>query len=313
MKKLALISAIVILIVALVGYRFRADISLKINSLKESFGMERIITPDEASKKVKDVVTNNLVKAGTEVAVKSVVKENNLYRATVTIQKKDYVMYLSLDGKKFFPEGMDTGVKPKEEEVAKEIPKTDKPEVDLYVMSFCPYGNKAEDTLKPAYDLLKDKVNFNFHYIVNSDGDTIESLHGAKEVAQNEREACVLKDYGKDKWFEFVTYVNAKCGSDGACWETGAKTLSLDTAKISGCASSDGTALMKTNEQNSTTAGATGSPTMIINGVKTNSVYQYGNSESYKQSICAAFNSVPSECSETLSSSTSTAAGGSCN
>jgi glutaredoxin len=156
--------------------------------------------------------------------------------------------------------------KKQEEESNKEVPKTDKPKVDLFVMSFCPYGNKSEDTLKSVYALLKNKVEFNFHYIVTVEGDKVQSLHGEKEVAQNEREACVLKDYGKDKWFDFVAYVNKNCGSDGACWEAGAKILGINSVKVSACVAADGLALMKANAEISDQAGATGSPTLMING-----------------------------------------------
>jgi hypothetical protein len=54
---------------------------------------------------------------------------------------------------------------------------------------------------------------------------------------------------------------------------------------------------------------------MIINGVKTNSVYQYGNSDAYKEIICSAFNKAPIECSQQLAASSTTgnaAASGSC-
>ncbi|MFA5931397.1 MAG: hypothetical protein WC821_03730 [archaeon] len=190
--------------------------------------------------------------------------------------------------------------------------KSDKPVVDLYVMSFCPYGNKAEDTMKPVFDLLASKVTFNVHYIVNVSGTNVQSLHGAPEVVQNEREACVLKNYDLNKWFEFATYVNTNCGSNGSCWEAGAKTLGIDTAKISNCVTTEGVALMQANADASNAANANGSPTLLINGVSSTAVYQYGNSEAYKQAICSAFNTAPSECETVLSGSTSTAAGGSC-
>jgi hypothetical protein len=195
--------------------------------------------------------------------------------------------------------------------VSAEPVKSDKPVVDLYVMSFCPYGNKAEDTMLPVYALLKDKIEFNVHYIVGVNGDTVSSLHGAPEVAQNEREACVLKYYDLDKWFSLVTYVNANCGSSGSCWETGAQSLGIDKTKIEDCVSAEGVDLMRANEAASNAAGASGSPTMIVNGVKTNAVYQYGNSDAYKQFICDSFNVAPSECSVVLSA-TATSSGGSC-
>lgn len=43
--------------------------------------------------------------------------------------------------------------------------KTDKPQLDFYVMSFCPYGNQMETTLRPVFDLLGNKVEIKPRYI----------------------------------------------------------------------------------------------------------------------------------------------------
>jgi glutaredoxin len=283
------------------------------------------ISPEEAKVQVEDFINNNLMQEGTKAEIGEVVKEEGLYKVTVKIgegaQAQEIQSYLTLDGKKFFPSApMDIEetkaqiAEAKEKENApEEIPTSAKPTVDLYVMSFCPYGNKAEDTIQPVYELLKDKVDFNFHYIVSSSGDTINSLHGQPEVVQNEREACVLKYFGKDKWMGFVTYVNTNCGSDGACWEAGIGSVGLSSTKIAACVKAEGVALMKAEEKKSSEAGASGSPTMLVNGVSTKSVYKYSDSEAYKQTICSAFETVPAECEKTLDSATTTAEGGSCN
>ena len=305
-----------VLIVVLLAISFqRGQFNLDfLNSKKQ-------LTSEEAKSKVVDFVTNNMIQPGTKLEVKSVAKEDGLYKITLSVGAEDIDTYITVDGKSFFPSSIDidkekqkiADAKKAEEDMAKNMPKTEKPVVDLYVMSFCPFGNQAEDTMMPAYALLKNKVDFNFRYIVNTNGNTVESLHGQKEVEQNEREACVLKNNGKDKWMEFVTYVNAKCGSDGACWEEGARSAKLDTAKIKSCVASSGLALMKEDEKAANAASASGSPTMMINGVSSKAVYQYGNSEAYKQAICDAFNTAPAECEKALSAQTSTTQGGSCN
>lgn len=43
--------------------------------------------------------------------------------------------------------------------------KIEKPELDFYVMSFCPYGNQMEQVLKPVADLLGDSVTLQPRYI----------------------------------------------------------------------------------------------------------------------------------------------------
>ena len=289
---------------------------------KDKFSGSKTLTADEAKTTALDFIDGNLVAPGTAVEVKEVVDENGLYKLNLDVSGQEITAYITKDGKTFFPQAMDIEdiekkaeeAKVAQEEADKNIPKTDKPTIDFYVMSFCPYGNQAEDTLKPVYELLKDKADFNFHYIVNSDENgKIQSLHGQPEVDQNEREACVLKYFGRDKWMAFATYVNANCGDDGACWEAGAAAASLSAAKISACMAAEGTALMKADEKASKEAGASGSPTMIINGVSTQSVYQYGNSEKYKEIICNAFNTAPEECGEVLGVSDSASQGGSCN
>ena len=196
---------------------------------------------------------------------------------------------------------------------ATSVPKTDKPKVELYVMSFCPYGNRAENTMLPVYNLLKDKVDWSVHYIVSVNGNNTQSLHGQPEVDQNMREACVLADYGMDKWWNFTVYVNNNCGSNGNCWEAAASAAGIDSSKISECVSARGLSLMQFEAAATNAAGAGGSPTLILNGVESSAVYNYENPEAYKTAICSAFNSAPGECSTALTgSSVSTATGGSC-
>jgi len=323
MKKVIMVVAIVAGVAVLSGC-----------NLKDALNKKPNISQDEAKTKVQDFIKNNLVAPGTEVNIKEITKENGLYKIIVVIKmqgqdkEQEINSYLTMDGTKFFPDAIDIEEMTKKIEDSKnkgndsassqpeqkEVPKADKPIVDLYVMSFCPYGNKAEDTMKSVYELLKNKVTFNFHYIVSVNGDTVQSLHGEKEVTQNEREACVLKNYGKDKWMSFVTNVNTNCGSDGSCWEKAASDNGISTDKISSCVESEGLTLMKAEADASNKAGAQGSPTLIINGVSSQAAYQYGNSEAYKKAICDSFNTAPSECSKTLSTSSASgsAQGGSC-
>jgi len=262
---------------------------------------------------------NNLVnflndKVGGGITIQSVSSLGSIYQVNILYQGQEMPIYVSNDGKYFIQSispiisssSSDSGSQ------TQEIPKTDKPVVDLYVMSFCPYGNQAENTMYPVYNLLKNKMQFNVHYIVSISGTTVSSLHGQKEVDEDMREACVLNESGMDKWWKFITYVNNNCGSDGSCWEAAAKNASLDTTKIKTCVTNKGLALMKADEAASAQAGAGGSPTLIINGVQSSSVYQYGNSEAYKSGICSGFTSSPSECSQTLGASTTTGSSGSC-
>ncbi len=258
-------------------------------------------------------VNDNLLGGAVESKLVGVEEESGLYLIEIELQGRSTQLYMSKDGKLLFPSAIDLSQDvdiPKDNQNKKEnIPKTDKPTVELYVMSFCPYGNKAEDTLEPVYNLLKEKVEWKIHYIVSVDGNTVNSLHGQPEADQNMREVCVMEYNGLDAWWDFATYVNDNCGSDGSCWEDASGEAGFDVNEINACVESAGVQFMEEEEKATNKAQATGSPTMLINGVKTRAVYDYGNSESYKEAICSAFNEAPQECEEMLNSESSGVSG----
>lgn len=280
----------------------------------------QVLSAEEAKNNALTFINENLLQPGTTAEFVSVGEENGLYKIVVKVGENEPEVYVSKNGKFLFiqpPIDISASIEQEQnqnENANEEIPTSEKPEVELYVMSFCPYGNRAEDTMLPAYNLLKDKVDWKMHYIVNVDGNTVSSLHGQPEVDQNEREACVLKNNGLDKWWQFTTYVNTNCGSDGSCWQAAAQNSGLSASEISNCVSSQGLALMTQEAAATDEAGASGSPTLFINGTKTNEVYKYGNSQAYLDAICSAFANPPQECSESLpTSSSASTASGSCN
>lgn len=260
---------------------------------------------------------NTQLGEGMQAELQEVSEAHGVYEVKFTIQDQETMAYTTKDGSLIFPSAIDTtatSTQPEREESAQaEIPKTEKPEVELFVMSFCPYGNRAENTIKPVYELLGDKVDWKIHYIVSEQGGNIQSLHGQIEVDQDARELCVLKNQGLASWFDFATYVNQNCGSKGECWEDGAKEVGLDLTTITSCADNQGTEMLTEEAAISKEKGASGSPTLLINGVKSRAVYQYGNSEAYKKEICSGFEAPPEECNETLAqSSGNPTSGGAC-
>ncbi len=272
---------------------------------------------ETAAEKAIIYINENFLSQGITASLVNASDEGKVYKVHVEIKEGESVLgefdsYVSKDGEFIFPEGysMIAPADQNSDNTSVEIPKNDKPDVNLFVMSFCPYGNQAEDTMLPVYNLLKDKVNWNIHYIVGVNNDAVTSLHGQLEVDENEREVCVLQESGIDKWWQFTTYVNSNCGSDGSCWQTAAEEAGLDVSAINNCVSSKGLSLMTDEAAAANEAGASGSPTLIINGVATNSVYQYGNSQAYLDAICSGFNSAPQECSQQLASEGNASSGG---
>ena len=281
----------------------------------------KALPPEEAANKSVDYINQNFLPENSQAKLKSVKEEKGLYRLLLEINGQEQETYITKDAKLIFPTAIKATSTEEESgsenndssETNAQIPKSETPKVDLYVMSFCPYGNQAENTMASAYTLLKDKIDFNVHYIVNNNNGEITSLHGQKEVDQNMREACVEKNYGMDKWWDFTTYVNENCGSDGSCWQEAAQETGLSVNNIQNCVDQEGIELMKEDAQISSENGASGSPTMLINGTKTQAVYNYGQPNKYKEAVCSAFEEEAENCSEELEPlEGANSAGGSC-
>lgn len=267
----------------------------------------------EIGNKVKAYVEDNLLPTGGTIDVINVSETNGVYLITTSYQGREIPIYMTKDGKYMFLSAVDI-TKPVEqpEETSSEIPKTDKPTVELFVMSFCPYGVQAENAMKPAYDLLKNVTDFKVRFIVNVGGNTtssVQSLHGAAEAQEDLRQICIQKYY-PDKYWDYLMEINKNCYSIyrdptamDACWKAAATKFGIDIKKIETCANStEGLTLLKADEQITERYGVSGSPTLIINGV------QYSGSrtsEAYKQGICGAFNTAPAACGQSLGNSTS--------
>jgi len=263
-----------------------------------------VLSPQQVGEKVINYINENILKGqATTSLVGEVKEENGLYKLTVKINNQEFPLYASQDGKLLFTNFINLEEKPSQE-VQKETPKTEKPEVELFVMSFCPYGNQAEEIMKPVVNLLGDKINLGIHYIVskNATGKFV-SLHGEQELNQDIREICVSK-YQKEKLWDFIDTINEKCSAQNAdsCWEQVGKDLGIDTQKIKDCQNSEGNSLLEEELNLVKEYGVSGSPQLFINGVE----YQgERTSEGYKNGICSGFQTPPSECQQKLSSQAS--------
>ena len=79
------------------------------------------------------------------------------------------------------------------------VKKSQKPELQFFVMSFCPYGNQIEDVLRPVYDLIKDKANITPRYIF----DKIDDLASYCQARSGDPNQCAL--YVQNKYFTTET------------------------------------------------------------------------------------------------------------
>lgn len=187
--------------------------------------------------------------------------------------------------------------------VATNIPKSNKPKVELFVMAKCPYGLQMEKALIPAYDLLRKKADITIKFVSYA-------MHGKEEVEENTRQYCAQQQ-DKDKYFSYLDCY-ATNGDSAGCM----KVSGLNENKINSCVDQTNKkyAIMdKFNDQSTwlsgrypvypideelnTKYGVQGSPTLVINGVQ---VESGRTPNALKATICAAFNNAPAECGQTL-------------
>jgi hypothetical protein len=190
-----------------------------------------------------------------------------------------------------------------------DIPKTERPDVKLYVWSYCPYGVQAQGPVADVASLLEDYADFTI--VPYYDG------HGEYENQQNKIQSCIQELEPAKYWdyaSSFVEDIYPNCGStrDVNCNEEESvvlmNSLGIDSDAVLACVESQGDDLFSAAADDASSSGVTGSPTIIINGVKANVAR---NAESIKSAVCETFTdgSAPEECGETLDASAAAAAG----
>ncbi len=261
-----------------------------------------IISENEAGEKLLAFYQSSGVEGLTLDSVEDI---GSVYKVNFEYQNNTIPLYMTKDGNLAgslnpINEDISPDASQQNSQTPAEITKSDKPVVELFIWSYCPYGVQAQGPLAEVAKLLKDKAEFNT--ILYYDG------HGAFETQQNKIQACIQK-LAKDKYWdyaaEFVKTIYPKCSSsrDVACDKDESvklmKSLGIDSTKVLACVDSDGEALIKAYSDKAQQSGVSGSPTLVVNGVKVNSAR---TADAFKTSVCSAFNTAPSQCGTALSS-----------
>ncbi len=183
--------------------------------------------------------------------------------------------------------------------------KKEVPEVDLFVMSYCPYGTQALKWMLPVSDLLWDKIDFNVKFV-----DYI--MHDKKEIDENNLQYCIQEEQ-EDKFHDYMTCFLKEWDSSSCVEE-----VSIDMEKANTCIENldeeyNITELYedKSSWRNWTYPqynvhtdenaeyGVQGSPTFVLNWVKTQPASR--SPQSYLNAICDAFSEEPAECDRQIS------------
>jgi len=238
-----------------------------------------VISGDSAGEKLVEFLNS---KTNGGVSYVSSEDLGNVYEVVVLYQGEEVSVYVTKDGKYFVQ-----GITPLTSQTAQtqDISKSDKPEVELFVMTHCPYGTQAEKGIIPALKVLGNNIDGKIRFVHYF-------MHGDEEEQETYRQVCIREEQGE----KFLNYLECflEAGDSSGCL---AKT-GIDIAKVNSCMESNAEGYYAGDSALSEGYGVRGSPTLVVNG---KIVQSNRDSASYLSAICSAFNSEPGECSATLS------------
>ena len=159
-----------------------------------------------------------------------------------------------------------------EELLASRIARMGKPTLELFVMSYCPFGVQAEEKIIPIVKKFGDKIDFRLQFIAQEkkepsaqDISPFTSLHGYPEVAENIRRLLIAKEY-PDKYLNYILCRGKKLDKS---WEDCAEKLGIDVERIQKLFDTPEAAqLFRENIQRAATLGIKASPTILVDGHK---------------------------------------------
>ncbi|MFH1506129.1 MAG: hypothetical protein ABIE94_04055 [archaeon] len=175
--------------------------------------------------------------------------------------------------------------------------------LQVFIMSDCPYGRKAVEALYEVTGNFGDAMNYEVHYIASEQGDGFSSLHGQYEVDENIIQLCVL-EHSPDMWMEYM-YCRATDGVKGKDWNECAASSKVDVEAVQTCFDSgEGTGLLREDITLAQGLGVSASPTWMANNR-----YQFSgiDAETVRSNFCQ-YNEITG-CEATLTGNTGTPSG----
>ncbi|MFA5163719.1 MAG: hypothetical protein WC441_04360 [Patescibacteria group bacterium] len=272
------------------------------------------LSPDEAKAKTEQFINSYLMQSGSKAKINEINKyEKDLYQVKVDIGNGQTIdSFVAVDGSQFFPQALsmtdvakqnDNGSDSNSSPVVEVKNKTDKPVVELFVMSYCPFGTQMQKGMLPVIETLGNKMDFQLKFVDYA-------MHEKQEVDENLIQYCVQKE-SPEKLSAYL-----KCFLEAG---KGAECLSSNKINVDKCVkATDSTYKVSANYNDKSTwkgnfppfnvnkadndkYGVGGSPTLIINGEE---VQSGRDSNSLLKAICSAFKTAPKECETELSSAT---------
>jgi len=258
-----------------------------------------------------DFINTNLLTGGAQAQLNDVTTESGLYKASMTIQGQPIDVYLTKDGSLMFPSAIplteSTATTTTNTNTNTAVPevttKSDKPTVELFVMSHCPFGTQAEKGIYPVVKALGDKIDFEVKFVYYA-------MHPTQgEVEEQLNQYCIQKEQN-DKYLDYLECFLTD-GDGAGCLDQ----IGIDKTALATCTEAideefevtknlEDTSLwlngryplFNIHKEDNEKYGVGGSPTLVVNGEKIEGAPR--DSVSLLKLLCSAFNNEPSECQD---------------
>ena len=155
-----------------------------------------------------------------------------------------------------------------EELLTSRIARVGKPTLELFVMSYCPFGVQAEEKIIPIVKAFGNKIDFKLQFIAQEkeapspqDITPFTSLHGYPEVAENIRQLLIAREY-PEKYLDYILCRGKKLDKS---WEDCAEKLGIDVERIQALFDApEAEQLFRENIKRAAELGIKASPTILV-------------------------------------------------
>ncbi len=185
------------------------------------------------------------------------------------------------------------------EQSCETLTKADKPELEAFVVSYCPYGIQMQRILVPVHEALGDSVDIIIRYMGEVVNGKVTAMHGDEESQENLKQIC-LREEQPDKFWDYISCFMKAQGQSEACSEE----VSVDTDKLDECMTDPdkGVKYAQVDFDAQNTYAVTGSPSLFLNG-EIVSEFNFGGrtAEAVKTMVCCGMDKEAKECETELS------------
>ncbi|MEK6906573.1 MAG: hypothetical protein AABW81_03055, partial [Nanoarchaeota archaeon] len=214
------------------------------------------VSKDEAGKIVLDLAKAQI----SDAELVKVGENSGLYEVTLLLNQREVPVFLTSDGKNLVG-GLTpiSSINPQDKNTdtnkPTEIPKTDKPKAELFIMTHCPYGTQAEKGLIPVIKALGSSADIKIRFVHYF-------MHGDKEEAETYNQVCIREEQAT-KYIDYLSCFLEDSDSTRCLDKT-----KIDKTKLNTCLKDKAKTYYEADKILSNSYGVQGSPTLIINGAQ---------------------------------------------